>query len=201
MLHVNVAGGDEGVDPGAARVAHGLPRRVDVPPVAPREAADDRHVDGGVLPGGRRVADLDGDGAHGVEVVGGGGREPGLDDVDAEAGQLARDDELLGARHGGARRLLPVAQRGVEDAHVAGVVDAVRDVIRPPRPRGGRRRRMLRRRSGGDRAEAEAEAAGGGEDMDMGGAGGSWGRGRFGGGGFSGGGEQRGRHGRPSSRV
>lgn len=123
---MDLAGSDEGVDAGLAGVAHGLPGGVDVPLVAPGEAADDGHV---AVPPERRVPDLDGDGAHGVEVVGRGGREPGLDDVDAEAGELARDDELLGAGHGGPRGLLPVAERGVEDAHVVGVVDAVRDVL------------------------------------------------------------------------
>jgi len=202
MLHVDVAGGDEGVDPGPSRVAHGLPRRVDVLPVAPREATDDRHVRGvgaTVVPGGCGVADLDGDGAHGVEVVGGGSREPGLDDVDAEAGQLARDDELLRARHRGARGLLPVAQRGVEDSHVVWVVDAVRDVLRPPLLLPPRRRRLLLRRSGGDRTEAArgGEDMGGGEESWGWKAGGFWCGGRFGGGAerFSGGGEQRGRHG------
>lgn len=117
------------------RVPHGLPGSINVSLIASREATDDRHV--AVLPDGR-VPDLDGDGAHGVEVVGGGGREPGLDDVDAEAGELARDDELLGAGHGGPGGLLPVAEGGVEDADVVGVVDAVGDVLRAPRLRHGR---------------------------------------------------------------
>ena len=64
---MDLAGGDEGVNPRAARVPDGLPRGVDVLPVAPREAADDGHVS--VLPEGR-VPDLDGDGAHNVKVVG-----------------------------------------------------------------------------------------------------------------------------------
>ena len=157
VLHVDLAGGDEGVNPRAARVPDGFPRGVDVLPVAPREAADDGHVT--VLPEGR-VPDLDGDGAHGVEVVGGGGREAGLDDVDAEAGELAGHDELLGAGHGGAGGLLAVAERGVEDADVVGVVDAVGDVLGPP----PRRRRLLLRRPDG--------AAGAGARSDGGGAGG-----------------------------
>jgi len=204
---VDLAGGDEGVNPRAARVPDGLPRGVDVLLIAPREAADDGHV--AVLPDGR-VPDLDGDGAHGVEVVGGGGREAGLDDVDAEAGELAGHDELLGAGHGGAGGLLAVAERGVEDADVVGVVDAVGDVLGPPP------RRLLLRRPDGAGQRAEAARAGarsdgdGGEVMGESGGGGAgcgWGRGwqavgdgsgGFGGGvaGFSGGGEDGGGHGR-----
>lgn len=132
---MDLAGGNEGVDARPPRVPHGLPGSINVSLIASREATDDRHV--AVLPDGR-VPDLDGDGAHGVEVVGGGCREPGLDDVDAEAGELARDDELLGAGHGGPRGLLPVAEGGVEDADVVRVVDAVGDVLRAPRLRHGR---------------------------------------------------------------
>jgi len=170
---VDLAGGDEGVNPRAARVPDGFPRGVDVLPVAPREAADDGHV--AVLPEGR-VPDLDGDGAHGVQVVGGGCREAGLDDVDAEAGELAGDDELLGAGHGGARGLLPVAERGVEDADVVGVVDAVGDVLGPPP-----RRRLRRPDGAGQRAEAAGAGArsdgGGGEAMGEAGGGGAGGEG------------------------
>ena len=43
----------------------------------------------------------------------------GLDDVDAHARELLGDLELLGLVHGGAGRLLAVAQRGVEDLDVA----------------------------------------------------------------------------------
>jgi hypothetical protein len=194
---MDLAGGDESVDPGTPSVPDGLPCGVDVLPVAPRQAADDGHV-GGPSAGGGRVADLDGDGAHGVEVVGGGGREPRLDDVDAEAGQLARDDELLGARHGGARGLLPVAERGVEDAHVVGVVDAVRHVFRAP-PRlllrradalgpsaeaNGAGGRLAAAHAGGREAIGGARGAGGGAD----GEGGGWREVGDGGGGFGGGG-------------
>ena len=159
MLHVDLAGGNEGVDAWLPRVPHGLPGGVDVPLVASREPADDRHV--AVFPDGR-VPHLDGDGSHGVEVVGRGGREARLDDVDAEAGELARDDELLGAGHGGPRGLLPVAERGVEDANVVGVVDAVRDVFWAPRCRQGSADGggAGRPRVGGDGGEAMGEAAG-----------------------------------------
>lgn len=194
---MDLAGGDEGVDARLPRVSHGLPGGVDVPLVAAREAADDGDV--AVVPDGG-VPDLDGDGAHGVEVVGRGGRESRLDDVDAEARELARDDELLGAGHGGPRGLLPVAERGVEDAHVVGVVDAVRDVLRPPR-----RRRQAgadggaggpRVRGGGGEAMGEAAGLGGGEGGEGGAPGERGGGGGVQGGaavGFSGGGRHGGR--------
>mmetsp|Transcript_11746 Transcript_11746/g.22330 ORF Transcript_11746/g.22330 Transcript_11746/m.22330 type:complete len:293 (+) Transcript_11746:1119-1997(+) len=43
-LHVDGAGGDEGVDARPTRVPHRLPRRVDIALVGARQAADDRHV-------------------------------------------------------------------------------------------------------------------------------------------------------------
>lgn len=75
------------------------------------------------------VPDLERDGPDGLEVVGGGGGEAGLDDVDAEAGELARDCELLRGGHGGARGLLAIAKGGVEYSDVAGVGDVVGNVF------------------------------------------------------------------------
>ena len=54
---------------------------------------------------------------HGVEVAVGRDREPRLDDVDAEAIELARQAQLLARGHAEAGRLLAVAQRRVEDAY------------------------------------------------------------------------------------
>jgi hypothetical protein len=67
-------------------------------------------------PSMRRLADLGGDGLHGREVVRRGGREAGLDDVDAEAGERAGDLELFCRGHGRTGRLLAVAEAGVEDS-------------------------------------------------------------------------------------
>ena len=64
--------------------------------------------------------DLSGDRLDRLEVVRRGDREPGLDDVDAQLGELPRDLELLGPVHARAGRLLAVAQRGVEDPDVTG---------------------------------------------------------------------------------
>jgi hypothetical protein len=65
------------------------------------------------------AAGLAGDALDRLEVARGGGRKAGLDDVDAEACQLARDLELLGRRQPGARGLLPVTQGRVEDPDAA----------------------------------------------------------------------------------
>src|SRR6185369_10351068 len=46
-------------------------------------------------------------------------REAGLDHVDLEPGELARDLELLGGSQAGARRLLAIAQGRVEDPDAA----------------------------------------------------------------------------------
>src|SRR5690606_3105143 len=56
-----------------------------------------------------------GDRLHALEVTVGAGGEAGLDHVDLQALELARDAQLLVARHGGAGRLFAVAQGGVED--------------------------------------------------------------------------------------
>ena len=69
-----------------------------------------------------------GDPADGLEVAGRGGREAGLDDVDLEPRELARDLELLGGGQAGAGCLLAVAQGRVEDA------DAARGHERPGGP-------------------------------------------------------------------
>ena len=46
-----------------------------------------------------------------------------------QLGQLLGDLQLLLAGQGGARRLLAVAQGGVEDAHVVGVINAVGHIL------------------------------------------------------------------------
>jgi len=122
---VNGTGGNEGMNPGPLGVLHCIPRRPNIILIAPGEAADDGDVpfliDG--------VTDVLGDGFDGLEVVLGGGWEAGLDNVNAELGELPGDVDLLLGGQGGARGLLAVAESGVEDADVVGVRDAVGDVI------------------------------------------------------------------------
>src|SRR4051812_32110310 len=62
-----------------------------------------------------RTLDLAGDGRDGLEVSRRSGREARFDDVDVKALQRAGDADLLMDVHARARRLLAVAQRGVED--------------------------------------------------------------------------------------
>ena len=57
-----------------------------------------------------------GNGANGGEVALGGDGEAGLDDVDAQLGELACHAEFFGDVHGEAGRLFAVAQCGVEEA-------------------------------------------------------------------------------------
>ena len=56
-----------------------------------------------------------GDLAHGVEVAGRGDGKASLDDVHTEADERIRDFQFLMNGHAGARRLLAIAQRRVED--------------------------------------------------------------------------------------
>src|SRR4051812_37955415 len=65
--------------------------------------------------GDHGAVDLAGDRAYRLEITGRGDREAGLDDVDAQPRELVGDLELLGGVQRDARRLLTVAQRGVED--------------------------------------------------------------------------------------
>ncbi len=67
-----------------------------------------QRADGGVL-------DLSGDEADRLEVPGAAGRKAGLDDVDAQLFQGARDFQLFLYVEGAAGGLFAVAQRGVED--------------------------------------------------------------------------------------
>jgi hypothetical protein len=101
-------GADEGVDAGRAGV---------------RTASQQRSMSlklARARPQTEGVAGGAGDLAHGAEVALGGDREARLDDVHAHLVEEAGDLELLLVGHGGAGRLLAVAERGVEDADAVG---------------------------------------------------------------------------------
>ena len=70
---------------------------------APREPAD------------HRAFDLGGDRLDSFEIPVADDREPGLDHVHVHAGELAGDFHFFPQVHTGARALLPVTQRGVEN--------------------------------------------------------------------------------------
>ena len=57
---------------------------------------------------------------HGAKIARARNGETRLDDVNAHAQQLARNDDLLLGIHGAAGRLLAVAQRSVKDVDLAG---------------------------------------------------------------------------------
>src|SRR5712692_8372432 len=104
LLHVQRAGGDEGMDaPGSFRVLQRVDAALDVAVVRAAQAADRR------LPDGLR------DRAHRLEVPVRGRGEARLDHIDAHALQRPRDAQLLVPRHGRARALLAVAHGGVEN--------------------------------------------------------------------------------------
>jgi hypothetical protein len=105
LLHVDRRGRDEDVQARPLGVPDGFPRPIDV-----REPGAGQAGDG-------RAAHALGDGLDGLEVTRAGDREAGLDDVDAEMGELLGDLELLGHVQRDAGRLLAVPQRGVEDPY------------------------------------------------------------------------------------
>ena len=103
VLDVDVRGRDERVDARPSGILDRLPRTVDVTRVRAGQARHDRSFD------------LAGDRLDGLEVAGRRDRKARLDHVDAQARELMGDLELLGRVERDARRLLAVAQRGVED--------------------------------------------------------------------------------------
>ncbi len=156
VLHVHFAGADERVDARGLRDLDRVPAHADVRLDGPRQTGD------------ARALDLGRDRLDGLEVVRRGDREAGLDDVDAQLGELARDLELLGPVHGGARRLFAVAQCRVEDPDVP----AAHELPTPPKacvvvkwsggtgcvPKGGRAgRRCLRIPPRGEEEQAAEE--------------------------------------------
>ena len=102
------AGRQKDVDPGPARVGQRLCAGVEVLLAG---AAERRH--GGIARNTR-------DGADALEVAGRGHGESGLDHVDPEPLELLGDFDLLVGLQRDSRRLLAVAERGVEDFDGAG---------------------------------------------------------------------------------
>jgi hypothetical protein len=103
LFHVDRAGGDEGVDAPRRGRLDRLAGGAHVAFVGARQRAD------------RGVLDGFGNGADRFGVARTGGGKAGLDDVDAELFQLARDADLLFLGHRRAGALFAVAQGGVEN--------------------------------------------------------------------------------------
>ncbi len=70
--------------------------------------------------GDDRAAHLGGDLLDRVEVAVADDRETGLDDINVEAGELARDLHFLAQVHGRARALFAVAQGGIKNQDFVG---------------------------------------------------------------------------------
>jgi hypothetical protein len=101
--HVQRAGRDEGVDAFPGSGLERLGGAVDVGAAGARQRAD------------HAVLDLLGDLVDRAKVALGRDRESSLDHVHAHLLEQIGDLQLLGDGHRGARRLLAVAQRGIED--------------------------------------------------------------------------------------
>ena len=102
---MNVAGGDEGVNARAAGVRQRLGGAFHIERAAARQG---RHL---------RPGKLAADGLHRFEIAFRGDGEAGFQDVHAEFHQFAGHAQLFRDGHAAARRLLAVAQRGVEDVY------------------------------------------------------------------------------------
>ena len=103
VRHVDLARGDEDVDPRRLRLRDRVPARLDVVRVRACEAGD------------HRALHLACDQRDRLEVARRGEREARLDDVHVEPRELLRDLELVLDREADACRLLAVAEGGVED--------------------------------------------------------------------------------------
>ena len=105
VLHVQLGGGQEGVDAAALRALDGFKAPVDVRGQGPAQGGHHRGFDGG------------GDGRDGLEIAFAGGRETGLDDVHAKGFELAGHADFFFAGHGGSGRLFAVTERGIKDVY------------------------------------------------------------------------------------
>ena len=103
VLKMDVAGGNEGVNARAARRFERGGGAFHIQLAGARERGD------------AHPRQLVGDSAHGFKIAFGGDRKAGLQDVDAQLGQLVRHAQLLGDVHAAAGRLFAVAQRGVKN--------------------------------------------------------------------------------------
>jgi hypothetical protein len=103
------------VHPGPHRALDRVPRALQVGGLGAGQAADD----GDVAVGVDGAADVERDGFDGLEIVGGGDGEAGLDDVDTELGQLNGGGErgARGVRWGGRP---PVFFCGADDGSAGG---------------------------------------------------------------------------------
>ena len=108
LLHVQFAGGDEGVNARRGRTLQRLGGAANVTIIG---AGKGTH---------RAVLDDVRNGFHGFEVAVAGSRKAGLDHIHPKPFQLPCDAQLFLPGHGRARRLFAVTQGGVEDEELVG---------------------------------------------------------------------------------
>ena len=112
VLEMDVAGGNKGMDAPLSSGRHRISAGLDVASSGPSQAANHRPF---------CRANGFGNALHGIEIASACKGEAGFNDVDAKAGQLLGDRQLLLQVQAGARRLLAIAQGGVEDQDAAGI--------------------------------------------------------------------------------
>jgi hypothetical protein len=103
FLHVDRAGGNEGVDATGLRRLDRFAGTADVVFVGTRQRAD------------RGILDRLSNGVNGIEITRRGCSKTGFDDIDLHALQLAGNTNLLVLGHRGAGTLLTVAQGGIKN--------------------------------------------------------------------------------------
>ena len=106
VLEMNVAGGNKGVDPAAGCWSHGIGTGLDIGLRGTGQSTNDRTV---------FTTHLLGNSLNGREVAGTRKRETGLDHIDAQAGQLLSDRQLLLKIETGAWRLFTIPKGGVKN--------------------------------------------------------------------------------------
>ena len=106
MLKVDVAGGDERVDPAARCWGNRLGASLDVLLGRTGQSTDDRTV---------LSANLLGNPLHSGEIASAGEGKPSFDDIHAKPGQLLRNRQLFLQVETGPRRLLTIPEGGVEN--------------------------------------------------------------------------------------
>ena len=108
VLHVEVGGRNESMDPTASRAGDRARTYIDVARVRSRQPADHGTIAG---------PDLRCDSHDGIDLTARCGRKACLDHIHSETRELTRDVELLRRRHRAAGCLLAIAERRIEDSN------------------------------------------------------------------------------------
>ncbi len=117
---MDVRSGKKGVNAGVGSAFQGAPGALDVAGATTRQGCDDG------------TANLPGQHAHRLKIAFRCDGKPRLEDVDTQSVQLVRHADFLGDIHAATRRLLPVAQGGIEYCDVL----CLSQICLPGPPRG-----------------------------------------------------------------